>query len=165
MAKRTVAPADARRIRDNLLAIVRRHYRSQADLARYWEFGHGTVRAWFHRTRPTPPSLVNLLDLARDPRHHLSLDWLLLSTGDPLYRPRLGGRLGVPPRLSDLQVANLPKAQLARVGLMWKEQHDKAMQQLARGALWRLNQERRRLLQRSAKKRRGRKSTRRRGRQ
>jgi hypothetical protein len=138
MAKRTVAPADARRIRDNLLAVVRRHYRSQADFERNWEFGHGTVRAWFHRTRPTPPSLVNLLDLTREPRqeprHRLSLDWLLLGSGDPEYRRFQ--RLAVRPSLSAL-LANVSDAWLARAGLVRQEEVDRLVQQVAKAALQR----------------------------
>jgi len=132
MAKHSVAPADARRIRNNLVWVVQRHYKSVADFERYWELAHGTKSAWFHRTRPTPPSVVYLVDLARDSRHRLSLDWLLLGAGEPYRRVE---RLGFP--------RGVTERELRRTGWVRREECDRAVQQVAQAAMLRIKEERR----------------------
>ncbi len=148
MAKHKVAPADARRIRENLLAVVKAHYRSRTNFQQYWELADGTRAAWFHRTQPTPPSVVNLLDLARDARHRLSLDWFLLGTGAPEYR-RLE-RLGVPPALTPLQLAHVSDDLLLRAAAVRGGAVDRlvnrVLQRAAEGAVRLVQEERQRLL-------------------
>jgi len=98
MAKQTVDDADAVKIRDRLLRVVKDHYDDViAKFERRWRIGHGTVRAWFHRNKPTPPGVPYLLRFGRDVKIRLSLDGLLLGVG-PLYRPRLTSVLSVRPR-------------------------------------------------------------------
>ena len=122
-----------------LLLVEKEYDGNKSKFARAFNVSHGALTAWFNEAAPTPPSVPFLLAFAR--RHRVSLDGLLLGRRPLYWRFQ---RLTATPR----------KAMEPGPGWVREKDVQRLIQQLARGAVDRMERERAQLLQQMKQARR-----------